>query len=266
MQTSVNNAASGGTDGPELGHNQEPADQQGEVNQNAASPVNVAEADLNPETEMHQNDPVPLQMIVPSITSTFADKTLSDMEVISALNLLVSIPRSLLNLSLYHISIIDLDLDMIIPPYFTDKSILFHLARVALDEQPTPVVLGPVLPPTGTPLVPYSDSEDEDDVVEVVGAQSTTPKRRRARHPREQLEDVFCRRSKRLNPNLGGFRTAASVAEVADNPSVYMVGPSTAEVAAPHLSIQNIQGLATGYLQIPPDAVSAAVLLELDNE
>nr|CAB3451916.1 unnamed protein product [Digitaria exilis] len=45
--------------------------------------------------------------------------------------------------------------------------------------------------------------------------------------------------------------------------STMLARPSS---VAPYLNIETIQGIATGYLQIQPGAVSAAALLELDEE
>jgi hypothetical protein len=51
------------------------------------------------------------------------------------------------------------------------------------------------------------DAESEDyDVKEITGPIPKSTRKRRARHMREPLEDIFVRRSRRLNPGLHGFR------------------------------------------------------------
>ncbi|CAL4888967.1 unnamed protein product [Urochloa decumbens] len=109
-------------------------------------------------------------------------------------------------------------------------------------------------------------SAAEHDVHEVDGPVLQTPRKRRARKLKEQLEPPFVRRSRRLNPECDGFRNAASTAAAADNPSVYEVQSEQAVSPAPYLSVENIQGMAVSFLEIQPEAVSAAALLELDND
>jgi hypothetical protein len=47
---------------------------------------------------------------------------------------------------------------------------------------------------------------------------------------------------------------------------VYTIQPTgeASSGAAPHLSLDNIQGIATGFLQMQPEAVSTSALLDLD--
>lgn len=93
------------------------------------------------------------------------------------------------------------------------------------------------------------------------------------------MEASFLRQSRRLNPDLGGFRDSSSRAVVVLpdapapvptslglNPSVYTIQPTgeASSGAAPHLSLDNIQGIATGFLQMQPEAVSTSALLDLD--
>jgi hypothetical protein len=147
------------------------------------------------------------------------------------------------------------------------------------DRGASPIVW-PLLPPTGLPLVPNSDSDDDDDVVEVRGPITPSSRKRRV-CLREPLDASFLHRSRRINPNLGGFRNQAAAQEAAalvveeapvpadplvavSNPSVYSAQPSTSSLVAPHLSLASIQGMATGFLQMLPEAVFAAVLLDLD--
>ncbi|CAN6248991.1 unnamed protein product [Urochloa humidicola] len=164
-----------------------------------------------------------------------------------------------------------IDLDTIVPAYVADSSVRLFLATIVVDQQEvaSPVrVFGPVRPPVK--LVPYSDSEGEededDDVQEILNPQLKTPRKRRARKLKEPLEAPFVRRSRRLNPECGGFRNQASAQAAADNPSVYMPVPLPSDAPATHLSVDIIQGIATNFLGIQPEVVFAAALLELDND
>ncbi|CAN6334420.1 unnamed protein product [Urochloa humidicola] len=164
-----------------------------------------------------------------------------------------------------------IDLDTIVPAYVADSSVRLFLATIVVDQQEvaSPVrVFGPIRPPVK--LVPYSDSEGEEDedvdVREILNPQLKTPRKRRARKLKEPMEAPFVRRSRRLNPECGGFRNQASAQAAADNPSVYMPIPLPSDAPATHLSVDIIQGIATNFLGIQPEAVSAAALLELDND
>ncbi|CAO2170277.1 unnamed protein product [Urochloa humidicola] len=163
---------------------------------------------------------------------------------------------------------LDLDLDAtLIPPYIADTAILSYLASVAFDqtEVVAPVAFGPQCPPARLPLVPYSNSEGEDEVEEIEpSAFKAKPRKRRARKVKEQLDRPFVRRSKRLNPDNNVFRTEEGKAAASTFPNIYSRSVASAAHVAPHLSIDNIQGIATQYLKIQPEAVSACALLELD--
>ncbi|RLM58459.1 hypothetical protein C2845_PM18G07960 [Panicum miliaceum] len=76
----------------------------------------------------------------------------------------------------------------------------------------------------------------------------------------------FIRRSKRLNPNLDGFRNVASAQKAAGFPSIYAGVASVEADLALHLSVENIQSVAMGFLQMHPSAISSFALLELDND
>jgi hypothetical protein len=95
--------------------------------------------------------------------------------------------------------------------------------------------------------------------------------------------EQFLRRSKRLNPDLSGFRNsskarAASIdappaspvrvdacVPISSSPPYVAVPVDATSPAAPLLSLSVIQGMVTEFLKMPPKAVSAAALLELDE-
>ncbi|RLN05635.1 hypothetical protein C2845_PM13G12970 [Panicum miliaceum] len=130
--------------------------------------------------------------------------------------------------------------------FIADQSVLFFLASIAIDQKvaASRVFIGPALPPAGLPLVPYSDSEDDEDVMEIEALPASAySNKRHARKLMEPLEQPFVRRSRRLNPELDGFRTEASRGLAADIPPVYSISVANASSVAPHLSINNIRQL-----------------------
>nr|TKW00351.1 hypothetical protein SEVIR_8G103100v2 [Setaria viridis] len=123
---------------------------------------------------------------------------------------------------------------------------LMFLASISVDQEDQPVVFGPV-----HPLVPYSDDEYEPDEVMEVDAPKTsaTLRKRRARKMKESLEDIFLRRSKRLNPDVQGFRNTESEAIAQEYLAVYSgsaTGPSMAPT--PHPLIDVVQGIISDFL------------------
>jgi hypothetical protein len=126
-------------------------------------------------------------------------------------------------------------------------------------------LIGPLFPPTGLPLVPHEDSDD-DEVVEVYGSITPASRKRRSYKMKEPLEASFPHCSRRLNPDLGGYRDHASdetatdlhvvtdpqeiVGDlIADNPAAYAATLMEASSStASHLSLANIYGMATGFL------------------
>ncbi|CAN6234416.1 unnamed protein product [Urochloa humidicola] len=189
-----------------------------------------------------------------------------DVQVISNLKVALSIPN-VVSLSLAScFTSLDIDLNFKVPPHIVDEQTLICLASVLVDQPASPkVLIGPALPSGGLPLVDYPDSDD-DDVLEIQGPLSSTPRKRRARKLKEQLPKDFVRRSKRLNPDHGGFRDAASAEAAAANPSIYAPVVDASSSLPAHLTINIMQGPAEGFLKMQPGVVYAATLLELDDE
>lgn len=178
---------------------------------------------------------------------------------------------------------LDIILDTLIPSYINDHDILSYLAHIPDPftplVQPSRVIIGPALPKNGLPLVPYGDDEEEDDEVrEIQGPIHATLAKRRSRKLKEPLDDVFLRQRKRLNPDMGGFRTEESVAAAAENQDFYVeslevIHPiyassttaGSSSPLAPHLPVETIQSMAIGFLQMQPSAISASALLERDD-
>jgi hypothetical protein len=99
---------------------------------------------------------------------------------------------------------------------------------------------------------------------------------------KEPLEASFLRLH--LNPDLGGFRNSSNAREasidaplaspvradalvpISSSPLYVGVPAGATSSAAPMLSLSIIQGMATEFLKMPPEAVSVAFLLELDED
>ncbi|CAD6221146.1 unnamed protein product [Miscanthus lutarioriparius] len=118
----------------------------------------------------------------------------------------------------------------------------------------------------------YGPQPPEDPLIAVVPSllRETPSKKKKTVKVKEQLDDGFLRRSKRISNLRGDFKDAES-AKKAKQPTVddpvepmplAIIPPS--QDAAPHLSKEILEGIATGFLQIQPEAVSAA-LLDEDN-
>ncbi|KAF8661800.1 hypothetical protein HU200_056755 [Digitaria exilis] len=166
---------------------------------------------------------------------------------------------------LRHIGKLLVSLDTLVPKYINDDDVLLYLASIVFDPleqaERSPGFIGPLLPVQ--PLVPY-DMSDDEEVMEISAMPaSVTPRKRRHHKMKEPLDASFLRRSKRLSKDHG-FRTDEQAAEASNNPSIYEAHVVSSAIVAPHLSIDAIQGMATGYLRMQPEAVSAATLLELD--
>lgn len=150
------------------------------------------------------------------------------------------------------------------PSYIYDEASLMFLASISVDQEDQPVVFGPV-----HPLVPYSDDEDEPDEVMEVDAPKTsaTLRKRRARKMKESLEDIFLRRSKRLNPDVQGFRNTESETIAQEYLAIYSrsaTGPSLAP--APHPSIDVVQGIISDFLQMKPGVESAVIIKDPNDD
>ncbi|KAL6660893.1 hypothetical protein ACP70R_000277 [Stipagrostis hirtigluma subsp. patula] len=94
-----------------------------------------------------------------------------------------------------------------------------------------------------------------------------TPRRRGARRNMVPLDVTSLRRSKRLNPDLQGFRDAASVAELGGQGQRDQVGGGASSSSAPpHLSVENIQAIGHGFCKMDPADVSEEALNKSDSD
>lgn len=127
-----------------------------------------------------------------------------------------------------------------------------------------PRIIGPALPPA--PLVPYSDSEDDDEIMVIPRLPSSvTPRKRCSRKLKEPLDTSFLRCNKRLQPARDGFRDEASAKEALEYPQVYEGCANVGASTAPYLDLATVQGIGAGFLKMRPEDVSAATLLDLDD-
>ena len=101
--------------------------------------------------------------------------------------------------------------------------------------------------------------EEEDDLVEISGA-NFTPRKRRHVKVKEQLDDRFLRRSKRISGRTTGFKDAKSAQEAVAEPVPLAIIPAPGSTLAPHLTKVVVHGIAEGYLQIHPSVASASLL------
>jgi hypothetical protein len=108
---------------------------------------------------------------------------------------------------------------------------------------------------------------DEDELVEITG-ENFTPRKRRATKAREHLDDRFLRRSKRNDMKLDGFKFAPAQADMEEilEPMPLAMTPAPGCTPAPHLPKNIIEGIVTGFLQIQPTVVSAALLQDDPDE
>jgi hypothetical protein len=114
---------------------------------------------------------------------------------------------------------------------------------------------------------------DDDEVMEIAPAQFT-PRKRRAVKVKEQLDEEFLRCSKRNAAKRAGFKTpqnkdkaqekrmkAQALGEVLEPVPMAMIPASpSVQAPAPYLTKEVVEGIATGFLQIHPSDVSAAIL------
>ncbi|TVU20466.1 hypothetical protein EJB05_36674, partial [Eragrostis curvula] len=122
-----------------------------------------------------------------------------------------------------------------------------------------------------------SEQEEDEEVVELskkeamAATKRTTPKKKKMKKMREECKDTrFLRRSGRLNDSLQGFKDASSAAAAAEGPSELhqYIGRFDRDAGAappPHLSVENAQAIAAGFLKMQLTAVSDAALLASDD-
>lgn len=121
---------------------------------------------------------------------------------------------------------------------------------------------------------------DSDDlqVLDTAPAIFQTPSKKRSLKMRERLEDKFCRRSTRLSAKKQGFKSAADAKKAQKEVPVSAFepvplaiipapAPTPAPAPAPYLTADVLEGIGTGFLQIQPESVSAALLLnDVDDD
>lgn len=102
--------------------------------------------------------------------------------------------------NLFSLSQFIVDLDIKVPRYISDEPTIWFLAKVAvgLDEQATVA---------GEDVTAMEEDDAEVKIISKKEAITKTPCKRRAKKMKTPLDDKFLCRSKRLNQDLGGFRT-----------------------------------------------------------
>lgn len=154
------------------------------------------------------------------------------------------------SLTLRHLSALDIDANSYIPKYFDDFLTLAWLAFLLPNQTKEPA-----------PSLKELEELSEDDIIEI-SANQFTPRKRRAIKIKEELDDKFLRRSKRNAAKLGGFKSPLKPSSKADAMEPVPLQPAP----APYLTQEIVEGIATGFLQIHPSDVSAAVLKKDIND
>lgn len=135
-------------------------------------------------------------------------------------------------------------------------------------------------------VVLEDSSDDNVQVLDEARAVFLTPGRKKKNlKVREELDDSFLRRSRRLSKKAEGYKDAKSAKEAKstmksakmvskkkakkttqtdEEPIPLAVFPPQGSVVAPHLPQEVLQGIGEGFLQIQPEVVSAT-LLKQDN-
>lgn len=118
----------------------------------------------------------------------------------------------------------------------------------------------------GKPLVPYSDDESDDEVVEIPPLASAGDRKRKARKNKGPVDVLPLRCSRKLNKN-DGFCTQEAQEQATEFSNIYLGTANDVNAAPPpHLPKDIIHSNGVGFLQIQPSVVSTAVLDEIDEE
>ncbi|KAF8711353.1 hypothetical protein HU200_029382 [Digitaria exilis] len=162
------------------------------------------------------------------------------------------------------LSLLLCDLDTIVTSYVANGSIRLYLASIVVDLEEQASRTPNFIDPLPGPLVPYFDSEDDEEVQEIPKPPSSSARKRRRKMMKEPLDVAFLRRSSRLNKDQGLLDNAHADV-VVGYPGVYTTQVEASSVIVPFLDVDTMQGI-DGFIQIQPEGVSAAALLKLDAE
>ncbi|RCV38079.1 hypothetical protein SETIT_8G113100v2 [Setaria italica] len=185
-------------------------------------------------------------------------------------------PRACLALNLERTND-DLAIALLTPPVTKDYIPMAHALQTRL-----PLILCLFRSILDKVLVdPLDASEQSDNDVVILDKMPPTktprktPRKPRARKPKGPLESKFLRRSSRLNKDLNGFKDQASVQtdgaqEAVGEPlaimSLYQGVSEEASTTAPHLPVEVVQAIGTGFLKMQSQTVSAEALLASDDD
>ncbi|KAF8749736.1 hypothetical protein HU200_012563 [Digitaria exilis] len=157
-----------------------------------------------------------------------------------------------------NLSTLDISLDMAVPSFISDESTILSITALLYGQDGA--VIGPQ-----RPLIPYpADDSDDEEVLEIPPFQPPASCKCKARKLKEPMDVRFLRRSEKLSKSCGGFRSEQAKDAASALPNIYEGVAAPGSPPAPHLSTDIIQSIGTGFLQMQPEAVSAAVLEELE--
>jgi hypothetical protein len=169
-------------------------------------------------------------------------------------------------INLEAISSLDLNLDLMLPPYLS-LSIVVDIIKLIMDDNCSFHGVSKNLL-----LECLENLEEEEAPVEqevmVVRHQTVTPKKRRTPKVVELADVKSLRHNTRLNKNYEGFK-ASGMADVEGNNALAYVGRYDCEnvVASPsHLSEENLHAIGSGFLKMHPMATSDAALFASSDE
>lgn len=174
----------------------------------------------------------------------------SALEVSKVLRLpFVPVPPSLSSYSFKFLMSLDVDHGIKVPSYFGDIDMLMHLVKVVVDEK-----VGTAKESEEEKGTKDKDGQEEDLMIIDELELRTTPCKRHAEKMKEPLDVKFVCRSKRLNKDLGGYKDESSAAVAVElQEAVQAIVPyegnaSSSGMPTPHLFLENVQGIATGFL------------------
>jgi hypothetical protein len=156
----------------------------------------------------------------------------------------------------HNVDSVSINLDTMVPAYFADSNHLWHLAKILMDQETSPIA-EPVV------LKQFSDVEEIDRLPE-----SKAPRKRRGRKNKSPLDVKGLRRGKRLNKGAGFMTAEHAPATHASDSDANMensepdnaLKPVPLDVVPPELHVSPYQGLPASSSTVPAPYLPASLL------